>query len=108
MQFDTIEPIDASFLLIKVEEDIWDVAVFGEESVLRAFEKVYGAFYVEKSVFDQKPMCVIPEFPNKIHAETWKEYWLEAFRDPQHACQTCSTVTKLFALIEEAKKAPNE
>ena len=104
MQLSTIEPIDASFLLIKVEEDVWDVAVFGETEVLKAFEEVYGAFYVEKSVFDQRPMCVVPEFPNKLHAEAWKEYWLEAFRDPEHACQTCATVTKLFALIKKARE----
>ena len=96
-----MEPIKANFLLIKAEENIWDVGIFGQPEVLKAFEEIYHGFYVEKSVFDQKPMCVIPEFPNKIVAEAWKVYWLDAFADPDNACKTCATVQNLFKMIEK-------
>jgi len=94
-------PIDIKFLLIKVEEDVWDVAVFAEKPVLKAFEKIYGGFYVEDSVFNRGPMCVIPEFPNQVHAEAWQEYWRKAFKDPDNSCKGCATVHELFRLIEK-------
>ena len=95
------EPIKVEFLLVKVEEDTWDVCIFGHEAVLKAFEKIYQGHYIEKSVFEDRPMIVIPEFPNEQHAEVWKQYWLEAFGDPENACKTCPTVTSLFRTIEE-------
>ena len=96
-------PIDVQFLIIKVEEDVWDVAIFAEEAVLRAFEKVYNGFYVEESVFDKRPMCVIPEFPNQMHAEAWKQYWVVAFKNPDKSCKSCVTVNDLFRRIEEGR-----
>ena len=93
------EPIKVEFLLVKVEDNMWDVCIFGEQSVLKAFEAVYKGHYIEKSVFEDKPMIVIPECPNEIHAESWKQYWLEAFNDPDKACKTCPTVTQLFQTI---------
>jgi len=80
---------------------VWDVALFGEQYVLKAFDKVFKGFYVEKSVFDGKPMVVIPEFANENHANVWKQYWIESFQDPQKVCNTCPTVDKLFAAIKE-------
>jgi hypothetical protein len=99
-----MEPLEANFLLVKVEEDVWDVCIFGDEAILKAFEEVYSGHYIEKSVFENKPMLVIPEFPNRMQAESWKEYWLEAFSDPQNACKGCVTVNELFDFIKEFKK----
>ena len=96
-------PIDAQFLVIKVEEDVWDVAIFAEKAVLKAFEKVYDGFYVEESVFDKRPMCVIPEFPNQMHADAWKQYWILAFHNPNKSCKSCVTVNELFRYIEEER-----
>lgn len=98
-----MDPIDAQFLVIKVEEDVWDVAIFAEKPVLKAFEKIYNGFFVEESVFDKKPMCVIPEFPNQMHADTWKQYWIRAFQAPDKSCKSCVTVNELFRFIEEER-----
>ena len=95
------KPIKVEFLLVKVDDSAWDVCIFGDQSVLRAFEKVYQGHYIERSVFDDKPMIVIPEFPNEKYAEAWKQYWVEAFNDPDKACKTCPTVTSLFQTISE-------
>ena len=99
-----MKPIAAQFLVIKVEEDVWDIAIFSEKTVLKAFEKIYDGFYVEKSVFDKRPMCVIPEFPNLLHAEAWKKYWITAFENPNKSCKSCVTVNELFRYIEIARK----
>lgn len=99
-----MEPIKANFLLIKVEENLWDVAIFADKSVLSAFNSIYQGHYIEESVFDKKPMIVIPDFPNQIHAETWKQYWIEAFADPDNSCKTCTTVNDLMNLIEQGRK----
>ncbi len=99
-----MEPIDINFLLIKVEENVWDVAIFAEQAVLKAFEKIYDGFYVEESVFNKKPMCVIPEFPNQMHAEAWQEYWIKAFKDPDRSCKGCVSVHELFKLIEKERQ----
>ena len=96
-----MKPIDVQFLVIKVEEDVWDIAIFANEVVLKAFEKVYEGFYVEESVFDKRPMCVIAGFPNQLHAEAWKKYWIVAFHDPNKSCKSCVTVNQLFTMIEE-------
>lgn len=98
-----MRPISAHFMLIKIEEDVWDVAIFGEDAVLKAFAKFYNGFYVEESVFDKKPMCVIPEFPNQLHAQAWKEYWTKAFKDPSQACGSCTSVHDLFQFIEKER-----
>jgi len=100
-----MEPIDVQFLVIKVEEDVWDVAIFAEKPVLKAFEKIYNGIYVEESVFDQRPMCVVPEFPNQLHADAWKKYWIMAFQDPDNSCKTCVTVNDLFSFIEQERAA---
>lgn len=98
-----MEPVNADFLLVKVDDSTYDIVIFAEESVLRAFQEVYSAFYVEKSVFQDKSVAIISDFPNQSHAETWKQYWIEAFADPQNACQSCVTVNKLFQLIEQGR-----
>ena len=103
-----MEPIDAQFLIIGVEETVWDIAIFAEKPVLKAFEKIYHGHYVEESIFDKRPMCIIPEFPNQMHAETWKQYWIRAFADPDHACQGCVTVNELFQFIERERAANNQ
>lgn len=98
-----MEPIDVQFLVIKVEENVWDVAIFAEKAVLRAFEKIYQGFFIEESVFDKRPMCIIPEFPNQIHAETWKSYWIRAFAAPDKTCDSCVTVRELFRFVEKER-----
>lgn len=102
-----MEQVNANFLLVKVEENLYDVVIFADLSVLRAFEEVYGAYFVEKSVFDNKPVAIVPGFPNEKYAETWKQYWIQAFSDPENACKTCVTVNQLFSLIEQGKKISN-
>ncbi len=97
------EPINASFVLVKVQENVWDVVIMAEEAVLRAFESLYGAHYIEDSVFNEQPVAIVPDFPNEIHAESWKEYWIIALNDPANACKTCQTVNELFARVERAR-----
>lgn len=100
-----MEPIKASFMLIKVEEDKWDVIISGEQAVLDAFSQTYSnLFYLEKSVFDQKPVVIAPDFPNQNHAKVWIEYWELAFDDPNLACKSCPTVQELFGRIESNRK----
>jgi len=89
-----MQPIDVQFLVIKVEEDVWDVAIFAETPVLKAFENIYKGFYVEESVFDKRPMCVIADFPNRMHADSWKQYWMVAFKSPDNSCKSCVTVNE--------------
>lgn len=97
------EPVEASFTLVKVDERTVDVLIFAEEAVLRAFQETYNAHYIEKSVFSERPVAIIPDFPSNLHAESWKEYWIVAFADPENACKTCQTVNELFAKIERAR-----
>ncbi len=97
------EPVDAQFTLVKVEEHAYDVIIMAESPVLRAFQETYNAHYIEKSVFGDKPIAIVADFPNETHAESWKEYWILAFADPENACQTCSTVQELFNKIERAR-----
>lgn len=104
-----MDPIKASFMLVKVSEEHWDVLIFAEEAVLKAFTSTYpNIFYVEKSVFKDMPMVVVPDFPKQNHAKTWKEYWEQAFEQPEKSCQTCPVVQELFRFIEahrESRKA---
>lgn len=100
-----MEPIDAQFAVIKVDENTFDVIIMGELAMLQSFVKVYEKlFYIEESVFDKKPAVVAPDFPNGDHAETWKQYWVEAFADPDHSCDTCPTVKQLLGFIEAARQ----
>lgn len=99
-----MEPIQASFLIVKAEDTIWDVLIFSEDAVLEAFSSIYDAHYVAQSVFEKRPMAVIPDFPDKRHAEVWKEYWIEALRDPDNACKSCTTVNQFFEIIEEVRQ----
>ena len=97
--------IKANFMVVQAAEEVWDVLIFSTPNVLKAFQETYpaGAFFVEKSVFNDSPMVVIPAFPNKQHAEVWKEYWKNAFSDPDKSCQTCPTVRELFQRIQKNK-----
>lgn len=100
-----MNPIKANFTLVKVEEEQWDVLIFAEESVLKAFAKTYSnVFYVEESVFDKKSMVVVPDFPNQQHAQIWKEYWQLALADPDNSCDNCPAVTEFFQHVEEGRK----
>ncbi len=94
-----IDPVQAQFTLVAVEETAWDVIIMAEPAVLRAFQETYHAYYIEKSVFGDKPVAIVPDFPNKMHAESWKEYWIQAFADPENACQSCQTVVEMFDKI---------
>jgi len=97
------DPVEATFLLVQVDENTWDVVIMAEEAVLKAFEETYQAHYVENSVFDDKSVAIVPDFPNKIHAESWKQYWIIAFNDPENSCKTCQTVNELFTRIENGR-----
>ena len=96
-------PIEANFLIVKVDEGTFDVVIFSEKPVLLAFEEVYNAYYIEKSVFQDKPVAIISDFAKQEHAEAWKQYWILAFSEPENACKTCVTVNKLFGLIEQGR-----
>ena len=99
-----MEPINATFELVRVDDNNWDVLIFSELPVLKAFNSTYNnLFFVEKSVFNQLPMVVVPSFGNKKHAEVWIEYWQVAFSDPDNSCQNCPTVRELFEKIENAR-----
>ncbi len=96
--------IKAEFMVIKVEDNVWDVAIFGEPGVLEAFSSVYHAHYVHESVFDKKPMALMADFPNKNHAEIWKQYWVDALNSPEDACKSCATVNELFQVIYDVRQ----
>jgi hypothetical protein len=98
-----IDPVQAQFTLVAVEENTWDVIIIAEPAVLRAFQETYNAHYIEKSVFGDNPVAIVPDFPNKMHAESWKEYWIQAFADPENACKTCQTVQEMFDKIVRAR-----
>jgi hypothetical protein len=99
--------IRTNFMLVKVQEGQWDVLIFAEQAVLDAFVQTYkNVFYIEKSVFNESPMVVVPDFQNQNHAEVWKEYWEIAFADPENACKTCPTVQELFRHIQVNREAP--
>ena len=101
-----MNPIKCNFMVVQAAPDVWDVLIFAPPGVLKAFQETYtsGAFFVEKSVFNQSPMAVIPAFPNKEHAEIWKEYWKSALEDPDTSCQTCPTVREFFERVEKYLK----
>ncbi len=100
-----MDPIQATFEVVKVKEDTWDVIILSEDAVLKSFLKVYeNLFYIEDSVFDNKPIVIAPSFPDSINAESWKEYWVLAFSDPDNACKTCPTVNELLKRIEQSRK----
>jgi hypothetical protein len=99
-----MEPVDAQFAVIKVDDTTWDVVIIGEDAMLKSFTRVYDKlFYVEESIFDKRPAVIAPDFPNGDHAETWKQYWVLAFNDPDNACKTCATVKQLLTMIEKAR-----
>ena len=99
-----MKPINATFELVKIDDDNWDVLIFSELPVLKAFNSTYSnLFFVEKSVFNKLPMVVVPSFGNKKHAEVWIEYWKVAFSDPDNSCQSCPTVRELFEKIENSR-----
>jgi hypothetical protein len=99
-----MDKVHAEFAVIKVNDNTWDVVVMGEPSMLKAFEQIYdNLFYIEESVFANKPAVIAPDFPNSHNAETWKQYWIQAFADPDNACKTCPTVNELLALIEKGR-----
>jgi hypothetical protein len=100
-----MEQVYAEFAVIKAGENTFDVVIMGEASMLQAFAKVYDKlFYIEESIFDKKPAVIAPDFASGQHAETWKEYWAQAFADPDHSCESCPTVKRLLGLIEEARQ----
>ena len=108
---ETIEKIIGSLNLIKVDAETWDVIILAEPAALKAFTSVYSnLFYVDKSVFDEKPAVVAPDFSNKLHAETWAEYWRRVFENPNNACKTCPTVKEFIDAVqrERVEEARNE
>jgi len=92
--------IEANFLVVKVEDEVYDVVVFGSIPVLKAFQEVYHGFFVEQSAFDSLPVCVMPNFEKFEYAEAWKNYWIKAFSEPEKACKTCPTVNEMFQKIK--------
>ena len=104
-----IEPIQAEFQIMKVEEDVWDIVILAEDYVLKAFSQVYdNLFYVEESIFARKPAVIVPNFSNPEHAAVWKEYWINAFSDPDNACKGCHTVDEMLRFIEQGRQKPNK
>ena len=100
-----MECINAQFEVVRVDSNTWDVIIVAEDAILKSFVKVYPKlFYIEQSVFDCKPAVVAPDFPNQLHAASWKSYWERAFSDPDNACKTCATVNQLFTFIEDARQ----
>lgn len=99
----TMDPVEANFLLVQVDEKTFDVVIFAEEAVLRAFQEIYKAHYIPNSIFENKDVAIVPDFPNQHHAESWKQYWIEAFAEPENACKTCHTVNQLFQRIEAGR-----
>ena len=100
-----MKPIKAEFAVIKVDDNTWDVVIMGEELMLQSFVKVYDKlFYIDESIFDKKHAVIAPDFSNGQQAETWKQYWILAFADPDNACKTCPTVKQLLGFIEEARQ----
>ena len=76
-----MQPVQATFEVAKVENNIWDVLIFAEDSVLKAFVKVYPELtYVEESIFAKKPMVIAADFPNQIHANSPKPRIAHPFR----------------------------
>lgn len=100
-----MDPIKADLKVVKVDDTTWDVLVFAEKAVLKAFESTYtnGVFYVERSVFDNKPMIVVPAFPSQQHANLWKEYWIQALGDPDNSCKSCPTVMAFFDKVSQER-----
>ncbi len=99
-----MESVQATFEVVKVDEKTWDVIILADNEILKSFVKVYpNLFYVDESVFDKQPVVIAPDFPNQLHAMTWKQYWVDAFLDPDNACKTCPTVNQLLEYIEEAR-----
>ena len=102
-----MEPISANFQVLKIEPDVWDVVILAEKSILQSFVKVYdNLHYFDKSVFNNEPAVVAPDFPNQLHAMAWRDYWKKAFADPDNACKTCPTVNELLQHIEKARNEP--
>jgi len=93
------KPIESRFLVVRVEENVFDVVVFGSMPVLKAFHDIYHGILVEESSFDKAPICVMPNFETLEYAEAWRQYWIKAFSDPEKACKTCATVNEMFRLI---------
>lgn len=99
-----MKPIKATFEIMKVEENVWDVVIFADIYILKVFNEVYpNLFYVEESVFKKLPVVIAPDFPNRIHAAAWKEYWQKAFSDPDNSCDSCPTVKDLLERIEKGR-----
>lgn len=96
-----MNPVQADLKVVKVDDNTWDVLVFAEDKVLKAFESTYtgGVFYVERSVFNNKPMVVVPSFPSQQHATVWKDYWVSALAEPDKSCKSCPTVMQFFEKI---------
>jgi len=104
-----MDPVRATFTIVKVQEDQWDVLIFAEEAVLKGFVDTYpNLFYVAESVFDKTPMVVAPDFPNQNHAKIWKEYWEIAFKDPNKSCRSCPTVQELFQRIDARRNVSDD
>ncbi len=96
--------IKGSLNVVKVEEHVWDVVVLAEAAALQAFMDVYpNLFYVERSVFNDAPAVVAPDFANKQHADTWAEYWRIVFDDPENACKSCPTVKEFIDILERGR-----
>ena len=96
--------IPVQFEVVKVSENEYDVLVFSEPAVLKAFPTIYSnTVLIENSKFDNRPMLVVPSFESNFAAKGWVGYWQEAFAAPDKACQTCATVQALFAKIEELR-----
>lgn len=96
-----MKKLRGSLNVLKTADGMWDVVILAELPVLKAFTTVYpSVFFIEKSIFEDQPAVIVPDFGAKIHANTWAEYWRLVFEDPNSACKTCSTVTRFLEAVE--------
>lgn len=94
-------PIPAQFEVVKASDNEYDVLVFSELAVLKAFASNYtNSIFIERSKFADKPMIVMPGFESNLHARTWVGYWDKTFANPEEACQSCNIVQDFFRSIE--------
>lgn len=87
--------------ILKTSDGMWDVVILAELAVLKAFTAIYPTvFFIEKSMFNDKPAVIVPDFGEQVHAETWAMYWKVVFEDPEAACKSCATVTQFLEAVE--------
>lgn len=95
----SIDPIQFDIRVADIEGKAFDVLISGELPLLKAFDAVYdNVIFIAKSKLGI-PLVVAPDFPNREHAEVWKQYWERALSNPAQSCKNCPTVQELFKYV---------